>query len=82
MQSLKKQMDFGSKNDTKNLVNFNAKSGESNNLHLIPCFFDTLVLSIVSKVLAKNVHQNDLAFWILETIRPWSIQILHHYSVT
>ena len=31
MQSLKKRMTFGSKNDMKNLVNFNARSGESNN---------------------------------------------------
>ena len=36
MQSLKKRMSFGSENDMKNLVNFNARSGESNNLHLIP----------------------------------------------
>ena len=50
MQSLKKKLTFGSKNDMKNLVNFNASSGKSENLH-----FDVLLLSIAYKVSVKKV---------------------------
>ena len=39
-----------SKNDMRNLVNFNASSGKSENL-----YFDVLVLSIACKVSAKKV---------------------------
>ena len=39
----------GSKNDTRNLVNYNASSGKSENLH-----FDVLLLSIVCKISAKK----------------------------
>ena len=40
---------FGSKNDISNLVNFNASSGKSDNLH-----FDVLLLSEVYYVWAKK----------------------------
>ena len=49
MQILKKTL--GSKNDMRNLVNFNASSGKSENLH-----FEVLHLSIAYKVLTKNVQ--------------------------
>ena len=38
---------IGSKNDMRNLVNFNASSGKSGNLH-----FDVLLLPIAHKVSA------------------------------
>ena len=41
------KLTLGSKNDMRNLVNFNASSGKSENLH-----FDVLLLSIAYKVLA------------------------------
>ena len=44
---------FGSKNDISNLVNFNASSGQSDNLH-----FDVLLLSEVYYVWAKKVHRS------------------------
>ena len=40
----------GFKNDMRNLVNFNASSGKSENLHL-----DVLLLSIAYKVSVKKV---------------------------
>ena len=43
---------LGSKNDMWNLVNFNASSGKSENLH-----FDVLLLSIAYKVSAKNIQE-------------------------
>ena len=45
-----------SKNEMRNLVNFNASSGKSENLH-----FDVLILSIAYKVSAKKVQKNDLS---------------------
>ena len=39
------KLTLGSKNDMRNLVNFNASSGKSGNLH-----FDVLLLPIVYKV--------------------------------
>ena len=39
-----------SKNDMRNFVNFNVRSGKSENLH-----FDVLLLSIAYKVSAKKV---------------------------
>ena len=42
-----KKQTLGSKNDIRNLVNFNASSGKSGNLH-----FDVLLLPIVRKVSA------------------------------
>ena len=43
---------LGSKNDMWNLVNFNASSGKSENLHS-----DVLLLSIAYKVSAKNIQK-------------------------
>ena len=43
---------LGFKNDTENLVNFNASSGKSENLH-----FDVLLLSIEYKVSSKKVQK-------------------------
>ena len=45
-----------SKNDMMNLVNFNASSGKSENLH-----FDALLLSIAYKYSAKKVHNSYLS---------------------
>ena len=50
------KLTLGYKNNMKNLVNFNASSGKSENLH-----FDVLLLSIAYKVLPKNVQKNDLS---------------------
>ena len=44
---------LGSKNDMRNLVNFNASSGKPENLQ-----FDVLLLSEVYYVLAKKVQRN------------------------
>ena len=41
----------------RNLVNFNASSGKSENL-----YFDVLLLSIEYKVLAKHLQKNCLTF--------------------
>ena len=41
------KLNLGSKNDMRNLVNFNASSGKSGNLH-----FDVLLLPIAYKVSA------------------------------
>ena len=49
MQSLKKKLTLDSKNDMRNLVNFNVSSGKSENLQ-----FDVLLLSIACKVSAKK----------------------------
>ena len=48
------KLNLGSKN-VRNLVNFNASSGKSENLH-----FDVLLLSIACKVSAENVQKNNL----------------------
>ena len=50
------KLNLGSKNDMRNLVNFNASSGKSENLH-----FDVLLLSIACKVSAENVQKNNLS---------------------
>ena len=47
------KLNLGSKNDMRNLVNFNASSGKSENLH-----FDVLLLSIAYKVSAKNAQKS------------------------
>ena len=47
---------LGFKNDMTNLVNFNASSGKSENLH-----FDVLLLSIAYKVSAKRVRKSYLS---------------------
>ena len=49
------RLTLGSKNDLRNLVNFNGRSGKSENLH-----FNELLLSIACKVLAKKrIISND-----------------------
>ena len=47
---------LGSKNDMRNLVNFNVSSDKSENLH-----FDVLLLSIAYKVSNKKVQKNYLS---------------------
>ena len=51
------KLTLGSKNDMRNLVNFNASSGKSENLH-----FDLLLLSIAYKVLAEKIQNNHLFY--------------------
>ena len=46
------KMTLGSKNDMRNLVDFNASSGKSENLH-----FDVLLLPVAYKVSAKKVEE-------------------------
>ena len=45
------KLTLGSKNNMRNLVNFNASSGKSENLH-----FDVLLLPTAYKVSAKKVQ--------------------------
>ena len=47
---------LGSKNDMTNLVNFNATSDKSENLH-----FDMLLLLIAYEVSAKKVQKSHLS---------------------
>ena len=61
MQSLKKKLTLDSKNDVRNLVNFNLSSDKSENLH-----FDVLLLSIAYKVSAKNSAE-DLSLMTLKS---------------
>ena len=51
----KEKLTLDSKNDIRNLMNFNASSGNSENLH-----FDVLLLTISYKVSAKKVQKNYL----------------------
>ena len=53
---LEEKLTHGSKNDMRNLVNFNANSGKSENFH-----FNVLLLPIAYKVLAKKVEKNYLS---------------------
>ena len=46
------KLNFGSKNDLRNLVNFNASTGKSENLH-----FDVIVFSIAYKFLLKKYRR-------------------------
>ena len=48
-ENFEQKLTLGSKNDMGNLVNFNASSGKSENLH-----FDVLPLPIACKVSAKK----------------------------
>ena len=48
---------FCLKNDMRNLLNFNASSGKSENFH-----FDVLLLLIAYKFLAKRVQKNYLSW--------------------
>ena len=50
------KLTLGSKNDPRNLVNFNASSEKSENLH-----FDVLLLLILYKVSAKKVQKGYLS---------------------
>ena len=52
----KENLALGFKNSMMNVVNFNASSGKSENLH-----FDVLLLSIAYKVLAEKVQKNYLS---------------------
>ena len=52
------KLTLGSKNDIKNLMNFNANSGKSKSLH-----FDVLLLSKVYYVLAKKVQTNYVSLY-------------------
>ena len=52
----KEELTLGSKNDIRNVVNFNVSSGKSENLHS-----DMLLLSIAYKVSAKKVQKNYLS---------------------
>ena len=51
------KLTLGSKNDMRNLVNFNDSSGKYGNLH-----FDTLLLSIAYNVSAEKVQKNHLSW--------------------
>ena len=53
----KEKLTRGSKNDMRNLLNFNATSGKPHNLH-----FDVLLLSIAYKVSANQVRKNYLSW--------------------
>ena len=52
------KLTLGSKNDIKNLMNFNANSGKSKSLQ-----FDVLLLSKVYYVLAKKVQTNYVSLY-------------------
>ena len=51
------KLTLDSKNDMRNLVNFNVTSGKSESLH-----FDVLLFSIAYKVSAKKVQKNYLSW--------------------
>ena len=55
-EKFEEKLVLGSKNSMTNLVNFNASSDKSENLHL-----DVLVLSIAYKVSAKKVQKSYLS---------------------
>ena len=55
------KLTLGSKNDMRNLMNFNASSGKSENLH-----FDVLLLSIVYKVSVKNPNLEEKLIFCLK----------------
>ena len=61
IQTLKKKRTFSLKNDMRNLVNFNANSGISENL-----YFDGLILSKVFNVWAKkNTEEFCREKWLM-----------------
>ena len=55
-EKFKEKLAVGSKLDMTNLVNFNATSGKSGNLH-----FDVLLLLIAYKVSAKKLQKSYLS---------------------
>ena len=73
------KLTLGSKNDMRNLVNFNVSSGKSENLH-----FDVLLLSIRYEVSAEKVQKSYLSWharviqtlkknWLFIWKMPWRI---------
>ena len=56
MKSDEEKLTLGSKNDMRNLVDFNASSGKSETLH-----FDVLLLSTAYKVSAKKAQMRYLS---------------------
>ena len=60
------KLTLGSKNDMRNLVNFNAISSKSENLN-----FDELLLSITYKASAKNIQKSYLSWhWrVIQTLK-------------
>ena len=76
MQSLKKKLTLDSKNDMRNLVNFNLSSGKSENLH-----FDVLLLSIAYKVSAEKVQKNYLS-WHWKEIQTLKKNWLFVWKIT
>ena len=56
MKSDEEKLTLGSKNDMRNLVDFNASSGKSENLH-----FDVLLLSTAYKVSAEKAQMRYLS---------------------
>ena len=73
------KLTLGYKNNTKNLVNFNASSGKSENLH-----FDVLLLSIAYKVLAKKEQKNYLLWhWrVIQTSKKNDMRNLVNFNAT
>ena len=63
---------LGSKADFRNLVNFKASSGKSENLH-----FDVLRLSIAYKVSVKKVQKNYLS-WHWKKIQNFQEKLTFH----
>ena len=63
--NFEEKLAHGFKNDMTNLVNFNASSGKSENLH-----FDVLLLSIAYKVSAKEMQKSYLSWhWrVIQTL--------------
>ena len=53
---VEEKLTLGSKNDMRNLENFNMTSGKSESLH-----FHVLLFSTAYKVSAKRVQKNDLS---------------------
>ena len=53
---LEEKLTLGSRNDMRNLLNFNVSSGKSESLH-----FDVLLFSIAYEVSAKKVQKNYLS---------------------
>ena len=70
------KLTLGSKNDMRNLVNFNASSGKSGNLH-----FDVLLLPIAHKVSVWKVQKNYL-LWHWKKIKSLKKNWLFVWKMT
>ena len=70
------KLTLDSKNDMRNLVNFNVSSGKSENLH-----FDVLILLIAYKVSDKKVQKNYLS-WHWKAIQTWKKNWLFVWKMT